>query len=190
MIKLYLKIFSTIDYSRLPRYLYVDSFNVNLNDLMDVSKQQATSFDDNPRYKKTSKTLIDINTICYLIALNAMYKNILIFSYNTLYECYKTISYQVLKKGYDLKPITNSNLSTLKMIDFSRHFVCQKRMFDDRLLHLMNLKSAHEEYYQMKYIYTVQKNPQLLYTDFIVKEFEKVKINELAYLLRNEEEKA
>ncbi len=190
VIKLYLKVISTIDYTRMPYMFYVDSFNVNLNELLDISKQQATSFDDNPRYKKVSKTLIDINMICYLIALNAMYKNILVFSYNTLYECYKSIAYQVLKKGYDLKQITSSNLATLKIVDFTKHFVCQKRMFDDRLLHLMNLKSAHEEYYQMKYMYSAQKNPSILYSDFIVKEFEKVHVNELALLLRNEEERA
>ena len=190
VIKLYLKVISTVDYTRLPYMFYVDSFNVNLNDLLDISKQQATSFDDNPRHKKVSRTLIDINTICYLIALNAMYKNILVFSYNTLYECYKSIAFQVLKKGYDLKQITPGNLSTLKIVDFTKHYVCQKRMFDDRLLHLMNLKSAHEEYYQMKFMYSAQKNPRLLYSEYIVKEFEKVQVNELALLLRNEEERA
>lgn len=188
-IKLYLKIISTIDYSRLPHMLYVDSFNVNLNNLLDIKKQNVSSFDENISNKNQNRKLIDINTIMYLIALNAMYKNIQIFSYNTLYECYKSISYQILEKGYDLKPITPSNLSTLKIVDFSKHFCCTKKMFDDRLLHLMNLKSSNEEYYRMKYMYTVQKNPKLLYSEFIVKEFEKVSVNDLALLLRNEEEK-
>ena len=189
VIKLYLKIISTIDYSRLPHVLYVDAFNVNLNSLLDVKKQGFSTYDENVTSKSEFRKLIDINTIMYLIALNAMYKNIQVFSYNTLYECYKSLSYQILQRGYDLKPITPNNLSSLKIIDFSKHFSCTKKMFDDRLLHLMNLKSSNEEYYRMKYMYTVQKNPTLLYSEFIVKEFEKISANNLTLLLRNEEEK-
>lgn len=173
-VKLFLKIESTLNKSKLPTILYIDIFNVNLNELLD--------------FEKTKTKIVDIDTILYLIALNAMYKNIKIFSYNTLYECYKLISIQVLKRGYELKQISKHNLDNLKIVDFSKNYVCQKKMFDDHLLHIMNLMSSNEEYYRMKYMYTVQKNPNLLYSNFIVTEFEKVGVNELALLLRNEEE--
>ena len=172
-IKLYIKVSKIKNDIKQSKTVYADQFRVKLNNVLD--------------FVNSKNKIIDIDTIMYLVALNAMYKSVKIFSYNTLYETYKILCSTLLEKGYVLKDISATNLSSLKIVDFSKHFFCKKIMFNDRLLHIMNLMSSHEEYYRMKYALTVQKNPNLLYSDFIVTEFKSKVVNELSTIIKNQE---
>ncbi len=171
---LYLKIDKMKDEIRKTKWVYVDSFTVKAARVLDIDKKTK---------------IVDIDSIMYLVALNAIYKNIKIFSYQTLYESYKSLAAEMMSKGYRLKRISAQNLNTLKVVDFSTHFRCKNVIFNDSILHIMNLMSSHEDYYRMKYSYTVQKNPSLLFSDFIVKEFKTIKVNELSTIMKNQEEK-
>ena len=171
---LYLKLDKIKDDLRKTKWVYADSFTVKAARVLDVSNKSK---------------IVDIDSLMYLVALNAIYKNVKIFSYKSLYEAYKILVAEIMVKGFKLKEISASNLSTLKIIDFSTHFSCNKLMFNDSILHIMNLMSSHEDYYRMKYAYTVQKDPSLLFSDFIVKEFKKTKVNELSTIIKNHEEK-
>ncbi len=172
-IKLYIRVDKIKNDIKVSKYIYADQFLVKLKNVL--------------AFTKSDDKVIDIDTIMYLVALNAMYKSIRIFSYNTLYSVYKLITSSLLEKGYTLKPISATNLSSLKIVDFSKHFFCKKIMFNDRLLHIMNLMSSDEDYYRMKYALTVQKNPTLLYSDFIVTEFTDKVVNELSTIIKNQE---
>lgn len=176
VVHIYLKI-EVVDrkgYNATKKIYIIDTFSVKAEEILNL---------------KSESKIININDLMYLIALNAMYKNIKIFSYNTLYEVYKILSSEILSKAFNLNPITIQNLSTLKVVDFSKHYICKKKMFNDRLLHLMNLISANEEYYRMKWSYTVQKNPTLLYSEFLVKQFSKVVTDDLLMILKNDDDK-
>ena len=172
-IKLYIKIDKIKNDIKVSKVVYADQFRVKLNNVLDFTNEE--------------KKEIDIDTIMYLVALNAMYKSVKIFSYNTLYLTYKLLTSILLEKGYKLRDINIANLSSLKIVDFSSHFFCKRMMFNDRLLHIMNLMSSHEEYYRMKYALTTQKNPSLLYSDFIVSEFKNKTVDELSTILKNQE---
>lgn len=173
-IDLYLKIDKIKQDLRKTKFVYVDSFNVKAANVLEI-----------PHDTK----IVDIDSIMYLIALNAIYKNIKVFSYETLYETYKLLVAEIMTRGYKLKPISPSNLATLKIVDFSTHFSCKNVLFNDAILHIMNLMSSQEEYYRMRYAYTLQKDPTLLFSDFIVKEFRDVKSNELSTIIKNQQDK-
>ncbi len=172
-IKLYIRVDKIKNDIKDSKFVYADQFSVKLKNVLS--------------FAKSDDKVIDIDTIMYLVALNAMYKSVKIFSYNTLYSVYKLITSMLLEKGFMLKPISATNLSSLKIVDFSKHFFCKKIMFNDRLLHIMNLMSSDEDYYRMKYALTVQKNPSLLYSDFIVTEFNDKVVNELSTIIKNQE---